>query len=106
MLLGVEGTGAAAIDLSEVPERFRDAEVEAMQSSAWTHAAGSSPPAFPCWSSRAPTDQVTPPANGDELQASAPDRVSVVRIEDGGHLFAATHVGATSWAIEDYLDWD
>jgi pimeloyl-ACP methyl ester carboxylesterase len=51
-------------------------------------------------------DEITPVANGDELQASAPDRVSVVRIEGGGHMFPATHVGATSWAIEDYLDWD
>jgi pimeloyl-ACP methyl ester carboxylesterase len=51
-------------------------------------------------------DEITPPANGDALQASAPDRVSVVRVEGGGHLFPATHVGETSWAIEDYLDWD
>ena len=51
-------------------------------------------------------DQMTPPSNGEELQASAPDRVSVARIEGGGHLFPVTHVGATSWPIEDYLDWD
>ncbi|SFS08488.1 Alpha/beta hydrolase family protein [Microbacterium sp. cf046] len=51
-------------------------------------------------------DEVTPPSNGDDLQASAPDRVSAVRIEGGTHMFPATHVGATSWAIEDYLDWD
>ncbi|HAQ59326.1 MAG TPA: alpha/beta hydrolase [Microbacterium sp.] len=51
-------------------------------------------------------DDVTPPANGEALQASAPGLVSVVRIEGGGHAFPVTHVGATSWAIEDYLDWD
>jgi pimeloyl-ACP methyl ester carboxylesterase len=51
-------------------------------------------------------DQITPPQNGEDLRAGAPDQVSVVRIEDGGHMFPATHVGATSWAIEDYLDWD
>ena len=51
-------------------------------------------------------DDVTPPANGEALQASAPGLVSIVPIEGGGHLFPATHVGATSWAIEDYLDWD
>lgn len=51
-------------------------------------------------------DDVTPPANGEALQASAPGLVSVVPIEGGGHLFPSTHVGATSWAIEDYLDWD
>ncbi|WP_396641709.1 alpha/beta fold hydrolase [Microbacterium sp.] len=51
-------------------------------------------------------DDVTPPANGEALQASAPGLVSVVPVEGGGHLFPTTHVGATSWAIEDYLDWD
>lgn len=51
-------------------------------------------------------DDVTPPLNGETLQATAPDLVSVVPIEGGGHLFPSTHVGATSWAIEDYLDWD
>jgi pimeloyl-ACP methyl ester carboxylesterase len=51
-------------------------------------------------------DDVTPAANGDALQASAPGLVSVVPIEGGAHMFPATHVGATSWAIEDYLDWD
>ncbi|MDX2375788.1 alpha/beta hydrolase [Microbacterium sp. LRZ72] len=51
-------------------------------------------------------DEVTPVANGDALQASAPGLVSVVPVEGGGHMFPMTHVGATSWAIEDYLDWD
>ena len=51
-------------------------------------------------------DEVTPPANGEVLQASAPGLVSVVPIEGAGHQFPTTHVGATSWAIEDYLDWD
>lgn len=51
-------------------------------------------------------DDITPPANGEALQASAPDRVSIVSIDGGGHMFASENVGATSWAIEDYLDWD
>jgi pimeloyl-ACP methyl ester carboxylesterase len=51
-------------------------------------------------------DDITPPANGEALLASAPDRVSVVSIDGGGHLFPSENVGATSWAIEDYLDWD
>ncbi|MDQ1128146.1 alpha/beta fold hydrolase [Microbacterium sp. SORGH_AS_0888] len=51
-------------------------------------------------------DTVTPPANGEALRASAPGLVSVVTVDGGEHLFPATHVGATSWAIEDYLDWD
>jgi pimeloyl-ACP methyl ester carboxylesterase len=51
-------------------------------------------------------DDVTPPANGEALQAAAPDRVSVVSVDGGGHMFPSENVGATSWAIEDYLDWD
>jgi pimeloyl-ACP methyl ester carboxylesterase len=51
-------------------------------------------------------DQITPPANGEALQAAAPDRVSVVSVDGGGHMFPSENVGATSWAIEDYLDWD
>ncbi|GAA3628540.1 hypothetical protein GCM10022200_08830 [Microbacterium awajiense] len=51
-------------------------------------------------------DDVTPPANGEALKDAAPGLVSVVAIDGAGHMFAETHVGATSWAIEDYLDWD
>lgn len=51
-------------------------------------------------------DEVTPPANGEALREAAPGLVSIVPVEGGGHRFPATHVGATSWAIEDYLDWD
>lgn len=51
-------------------------------------------------------DDVTPTANGDALKEAAPGLVSVVVVDGAGHLFAETHVGATSWAIEDYLDWD
>ncbi|TAJ46238.1 MAG: alpha/beta hydrolase [Herbiconiux sp.] len=51
-------------------------------------------------------DDVTPPANGEALRDGAPAQVSVVTIEGGGHRFPATRIGETSWAIEDYLDWD
>lgn len=51
-------------------------------------------------------DDVTPAQNGRTLQESAPELVSVVAVEGAGHDFPATHVGETSWAIEDYLDWD
>ena len=51
-------------------------------------------------------DEATPPANGEALLAAAPDRVSIVSIDGGGHMFPSENVGATSWAIEDYLDWD
>jgi len=106
MLLGVEG--AEATEFTAVPERIRDAEVERLQRSA-REAAGAVPAlaaSVPVLVIQGTEDEITPPANGEQLQVSAPDRVSVVRIEGGGHLFPATHVGATSWAIEDYLDWD
>jgi len=51
-------------------------------------------------------DDVTPPANGDALQASAPTLVSVTPIEGAGHMFPMTHAGETAAVIEDYLDWD
>ncbi|MBN9173621.1 MAG: alpha/beta hydrolase [Microbacterium sp.] len=63
-------------------------------------------PSIPVLVIQGTADDITPPVNGERLQASAPDRVSVVGIEGAGHLFPSTHIGATSWAIEDYLDWD
>jgi len=111
LLLGVEGPAEAtdAVDFSVIAEHSRDGEVESMQRATREASVG-------VWSVLAPgvpvlvvqgtEDRVTPAGNGEDLQASAPDRVSVVRIEGGGHMFPATHVGATSWAIEDYLDWD
>ena len=90
-----------------IPERFRDAEVEPMQIAART-ASPLAPlaPGVPVLVLQGTDDTVTPVANGDALKASAPDRVSVVAIEGGTHMFPATHIGATSFAIEDYLDWD
>lgn len=108
LLLGVDGTATAASAFTDVPDRFRDAEVDDLQQSV-RDAAGALPslaPSVPVLVIQGTEDDITPPANGEALQASAPDRVSVVRIDGGGHMFAATHVGATSWAIEDYLDWD
>ncbi len=55
---------------------------------------------------QASDDDITPPANGEALRDAAPAQVSVVTIEGGGHRFPQTRVGETSWAIEDYLDWD
>lgn len=51
-------------------------------------------------------DKVAPPANGEQLQASASDRASLAWVPGAGHLFAATHPGETAAVIEDYLDWD
>ncbi|MFS0867061.1 alpha/beta fold hydrolase [Microbacterium sp. 179-B 1A2 NHS] len=51
-------------------------------------------------------DRITVPSNGDDLQATAADRASVVRLPDAGHLFPMTHPGETAFQIEDYLGWD
>lgn len=114
VLLGVDEPGEtgddAEHDAAPAPEHARDAEVEPMQraaraatpDAAWSVLA----PGVPALIIQGTQDRITPPENGDRLQASAPDRASIVRIEGGGHLFPATHVGETSWAIEDYLDWD
>jgi pimeloyl-ACP methyl ester carboxylesterase len=113
LLLGVEGaeqTDELNAGGSEIPEGARDVEVDAMQRAAqdatpdleWSSLA----PAVPVLVIQGTEDTLTPVANGEALQASAPDRVSVVAVEGGGHLFPVTHVGATSWPIEDYLDWD
>lgn len=51
-------------------------------------------------------DDVTPPANGEALQATAPERASVRTLEGAGHLFPATHPIETAFIIEEYLDWD
>lgn len=105
LLLGAEGALPVTPDFTGVPERFRDTEVEALQRAAWSAptelAAG-----VPVLIIQGTEDAVTPAVNGERLQAGAPDRVSVVQVEGGGHMFPATHIGATSWAIEDYLDWD
>ena len=51
-------------------------------------------------------DDVMPPANGEKLRATAPERVSVVTMAGGEHLFPVTHAVDTAFAIEDYLAWD
>jgi pimeloyl-ACP methyl ester carboxylesterase len=106
LLLGVEGAVVADVDPS-VRVELRDLDVEAMQGAA-RRAADLPPlvPGVPVLVIQGTDDGITPPSNGEDLQASAPDRVSVVRVDGGRHLVPATHVGATSWAIEDYLDWD
>lgn len=111
LLLGVEGATQATntLDVAEIPEHWRDAEVVSMLGSVRESAAAKPAtlvPGIPVLVIQGTEDPISPLANGEGLQASAPDRVSVVRIEGGGHMFPATHVGETSWAIEDYLDWD
>jgi pimeloyl-ACP methyl ester carboxylesterase len=107
LLLGVEGTAGsdAAPDGDDI---VRDKDVEAMQRAARevTGELSALADGVPVLVIQGTEDAITPTANGELLRASAPGLVSVVAVEGGGHLFPATHVGATSWAIEDYLDWD
>lgn len=51
-------------------------------------------------------DQVTPPGNGEALQATAPERSSIKTVHGGGHQFPTTHPIETAVIIEEYLDWD
>lgn len=108
LLLAVESSPTvSAADFTGIPNRFRDAEVEPMQIAA-RNATPLAPLAtgVPVLVLQGTDDQVTPLANGEALKTAAPDRVSVVAIDGGTHMFPATHIGATSLAIEDYLDWD
>jgi pimeloyl-ACP methyl ester carboxylesterase len=107
LLLGVEGTAGSdgPEDGADIP---RNEELEAMQRTAIeaTGELSALADGVPVLVIQGTDDAITPTANGEVLRASAPGLVSVVAVEGGGHLFPATHVGATSWAIEDYLDWD
>ncbi len=51
-------------------------------------------------------DELTPPENGERLQATAPERASIKTVSGGGHHFPMTHPIATAVIIEEYLDWD
>jgi pimeloyl-ACP methyl ester carboxylesterase len=51
-------------------------------------------------------DEITPPENGERLQATAPERASIKTVSGAGHLFPMTHPIATAVIIEEYLDWD
>lgn len=110
LLMGVESPEVSGDwDFAGVPARFRDAEVETMQASARATSVGQweeLPSGMPVLVIQGAEDQITPPAHGEALQVSAPTQVSVVSVDGGEHMFPATHIGATSWAIEDYLDWD
>lgn len=51
-------------------------------------------------------DDVTPPANGEALRATAPERTSIELMQGAGHLFPATHPLETAEVIGEYIDWD
>lgn len=115
LLLGVETAAADETpgrdaDVAEILEHLRDPEVDSLQRAALaaTPAADWATPAagVPVLAIQGTDDRITPESHGAALQSAAPDRVSVVAIAGGGHWFPITHAGETSWAIEDYLDWD
>lgn len=64
------------------------------------------PPAIPVLIVQGTEDDVTPPANGESLRTTAPERASIKTIAGGGHLFPVTHPIETAVVIEEYLDWD
>ncbi|KQZ83403.1 hypothetical protein ASD56_14045 [Microbacterium sp. Root166] len=63
-------------------------------------------PAIPVLIVQGTEDIVTPPAQGELLQAAAPERASIKTIHGGDHEFPATHPIETAVVIEEYLDWD
>lgn len=63
-------------------------------------------PAIPVLIIQASDDQVNLPAVAEKLQASAPERASIKRIDGADHFFPATHPIETAVIIEEYLDWD
>lgn len=63
-------------------------------------------PAIPVLIVQGSEDTVTPPANGERLQAAAPERASVKSLEGADHFFPVTHAIETAVIIEEYLDWD
>lgn len=69
-------------------------------------AAGELAPGMPVLLVHGTDDEVTPIAHAEQVQASAADRATLVRIEGGGHDFPATHPGEAAFAIAEYLDWD
>lgn len=63
-------------------------------------------PAIPVLIVQASDDEVNLPAVAEALQATAPERASIKRIDGADHFFPATHPIETAVIIEEYLDWD
>ena len=64
------------------------------------------PPVIPVLIVQAAEDELTPPSNGEQLRAAAPERTSVTTIDGADHLFPMSHPIETAMVIEEYLDWD
>lgn len=63
-------------------------------------------PMIPVLIVQATDDEVTPAANAEKLQATAPERASIKTVAGADHLFPVTHPIETAIIIEEYLDWD
>lgn len=63
-------------------------------------------PVIPVLIIQGSADMATPPANGEALQSTAPERASVKSIDGADHLFPMTHPIETAVNLEEYLDWD
>lgn len=63
-------------------------------------------PAIPVLLVQGTADEVTPAANAEKLQATAPERASIKTLEGADHFFPVTHPIETAVIIEEYLDWD
>lgn len=63
-------------------------------------------PVIPVLIIQGSADTQTPPANGEALQSTAPERASVKSIDKADHLFPMTHPIETAVNLEEYLDWD
>lgn len=67
---------------------------------------GALAPTIPVLIVQGTNDDVTPPTNGEALQATAPTRASIKTVVGAGHDFPTTHPIETAVIIEEYLDWD
>lgn len=108
LLLTVDGPDAGDDDTTAgLPQ---DAEISGIQTAAlaatpeaeWAALTGHHPVLI----IQGSDDEVAPPANGEQLRASAPHLVSLTTLEGAGHLFVSTHAGETGFLIEDYLGMD
>lgn len=63
-------------------------------------------PAIPVLIIQGTEDDVTPAANAQRLQSTAPERASIKTLEGADHLFPVSHPIETAVIIEEYLDWD
>lgn len=64
------------------------------------------PPVLPVLFVQGTADEITPAANAERLQATAPERSSIKVVEGADHFFPVTHAYETGVIIEEYLDWD